>query len=137
MLLNLLYYTVSVIAILFVLWRLFLLAIGYWLYSDLKKQGVPFLCGFNYFTDFIHLIKMRQKTQTTWDISGYNREILKVDKLPSMLGVCYFGLPTVYINSASCLKDIYINKNMYQTKDRPGAAVWQQTMLRSILFAHT
>jgi hypothetical protein len=65
MLLNLLYWALVVIITLFIVWRLLLIAYGYWLYAGLKKQGVPFLFGYNYFTGFYHLAKMRQNPPTT------------------------------------------------------------------------
>ena len=113
MLLNLLYSVIYWFFVLFIVWRLFLLAYGFYLYQGLKKQGVPFVFGFNYFSDFAALKKLRDEHACTWDVRAYYRKLLNVDKLPPMLGVTYYGIPSVFINSAACLKDIYINKNMY------------------------
>lgn len=77
---------------------------GYLLYKNYVKDGVPFVSGYNFFTDLRKMKRYSNPVEYLMDNFGDSS-----GNMPPVLGITYMGQPVVYFNTFESLQDLYIN----------------------------
>jgi len=81
--------------------------------------------------DIMEQVK-KEPTCLSWGVALKRK--LGVAKLPPLVGVCFFGIPSILITSFEPLQDLYVNKTQLVTKAAKGSDNWVFLMNRSVLF---
>ena len=97
------------------------------------KEGVPFISGFNFFTDIMKMVKFIETKPYGFNMFSFKQDAMGQKVLPPVVGMCFFGEPRLFFNNHECLQDFYINQNSKATKSKSAAAVFLQLFGKSIL----
>ena len=106
-------------------------------YFRYKSAGVFFPNGWNYFADSRLLRQIQKSNPHGLDLDKALKASLKTENLPSIVGFCFQGVPSLFVLKAGPLSDMYKAKNQYFTKSHYSTDAYYHVMRGSMLMDRT
>ena len=117
------------------IWRVIGVLRGYISYRFYRDQGVVFISGgYNLFGDIKRLVGSWEKHPNALSWLKIQKDALKTEELPPVVGVTLLGTPLLHVTSVDMLQDLYVNRNAVCTKHFMTRWQFWALMPQSIVF---